>query len=122
MGLRAVIASAAAAALTAAGDIPVTITYRHTVTTYDPTTGTDTSVFTDYPITQVLLTKFSEFELGRNAGLQLTDQKALILQSKLSVTPSIQLDTIISGGKTYNIVNFNHDPAGATYTFQLRAP
>jgi hypothetical protein len=121
MSLRATIASAVSATFTALGDIPSSATYRRTVTTYDPTTGNNTSVNTDYTITAIF-TRFSELELGRNAGLQVTDQKMIVQQVSLSVTPSIQLDTVISGGKTYNLVNFNPDPAGATYTFQLRAP
>ena len=121
MGLRATFASAVSAAFTALGDIPTSVTYRRTVTTYDPTTGNNTSVNTDYTVSMIL-TRFSELELGRNAGLQVTDQKAIVQQASLIVTPNIQLDTVISGSKTYNMVNFNPDPAGATYTFQLRAP
>lgn len=121
MGLRNVFANAVGSIFAALDDIPSDVTYRRTTTVYDPSTGNNTSTNSDV-IIQAVLTRFSEMELGRNAGLQVTDTKAIIKQSSLAITPSIQLDTIINGGNTYNIVNFNPDPAGATYVFQLRAP
>ena len=121
MGLRATFASAVSAAFTALGDIPQSATYRRTTTTYDPTTGNNTSTNADTTVTAIF-TRFSEMEIGRAVGIQVTDVKMLLQQSSLAITPSIQLDTIINGGNTYNIVNFNPDPAGAMYVFQLRAP
>lgn len=122
MGIRAVFANAAATIFTALGDIPQSATYRRTTTTvYDPTTGNYTSTNSDTTISAIF-TRFSEMELGRSPALQLTDVKMILQQASLAITPSIQLDTIINGGNTYNIVNFNPDPAGATYVFQLRAP
>lgn len=121
MGLRAVFANAAATIFTALGDIPQSATYRRTTTVYDPTTGNNTSINSDTTVTAIF-TRFSEQELGRSAYLQITDVKMILQQASLAITPSIQLDTIINGGNTYNIVNFNPDPAGATYVFQLRAP
>ena len=121
MGLRATFASAVASAFTALGDIPLSTTYRRTVTTYVPSTGNNTSVDTDYTVSAVF-TRFSELEIGRTVGLQVSDVKMIIQTASLAVTPNIQTDTVVTAAKTYNIVNYNPDPAGATYTFQLRAP
>lgn len=121
MGLRAVFASAVASAFTALGDIPQSATYRRTTTTYVPSTGNNTSTNADTTITAIF-TRFNEIEIARTSGIQVTDIKALVQVASLAITPSIQLDTIINGGNTYNVVNFNKDPAGAMYVFQLRAP
>lgn len=121
MGLRATFAAAVDSAFTALGDIPQSATYRRTTTVYDPATGNNTSTNADTTITAIF-TRFSELEIGRSAGLQVTDVKCLVRQASLAIIPSIQLDTVINGGKTYNLVNFNPDPAGAMYVIQLRAP
>jgi len=121
MSLRATIASAVGAAFTAVGDIAQTATYRRSTTTYVPSTGGTTATNSDTTITAIF-TRFSELEIQRSVGMQVTDQKMIVQQSSLTVTPNLQTDHIVYGGKTYNIVNFNPDPAGATYTFQLRAP
>jgi len=121
MGLRATFASAVSAAFTALGDIPQSATYRRTTTVYDPTTGNNTSTNSDTTVTAIF-TRYSQMELGQNVSLKVTDVKMILRQASIAITPSIQLDTVINGGNTYNIVNFNPDPAGATYVFQLRAP
>lgn len=121
MGLRGTIASVVSAAFTALGDIPSSATYRRTTTTYTPSTGAATQVNSDTAITAVF-TKFSELELGRNAGLQVTDVKMILQQSSLAITPNIQTDLVVYGSKTYNLVHFDPDPSAAIWVVQLRAP
>ncbi len=121
MGLRSVFANAAAAAFTAVGDIATTVTYRRSVTTYVPSTGANSVVNTDYTVSSILV-KYSEAELTLDPSLKVSDQKMIVQQASLAVTPSTQTDTVIAHGKTYKVVNYVPDPAGATYTVQLRAP
>lgn len=121
MGLRGTIAAAVNSAFVSLGDIPSSATYRRTVTTYVPSTGDSTTTVTDTVLPVVFL-RFTEIELARIVGLQVTDRKAILKQSDLAITPNIPTDTIIDGTRSYNIVSFNPDPAAATWTLQLRAP
>ena len=121
MGLSATIGRAVGSAFTALGDLVKTATYRRTSSSYDPATGANTVTNSDTSVSAVF-TKFTELEIQRSTGMQVTDVKMTIQQSAITVTPSTQTDRVLYGGKTYAIVNFTPDPAGATFTLQLRAP
>jgi hypothetical protein len=122
MGLRGTIAAAVNSAFLALGDIPTSATYRRTTTVYVPATGTNTSTNADTLLAKVIFLRFTELELSNNVGLQISDVKMIVQQSSLNVSPNIALDTVVTTAKTYNIVNFNPDPSGAIWTFQLRSP
>lgn len=121
MSLRASLAKATAAAFTAVGDIATTSTYRRSTTAYVPATGLTTTTNVDTTISAIF-TRFSELEVARTAGMQVTDVKMIVQKVALTITPNLQTDHVIYSGKTYNLVNYNPDPSGAIYTFQLRAP
>lgn len=121
MGLRATLASAVSAAFTALGDIPLSVTYRRTSSSYNTATGSNTVTNTDYTITKAVLTRYENMEIDKVTVLG-SDLKLIFQTSGLSVTPNIATDIVIASGKTYNIVRVNKDPAGATYSLQLRSP
>lgn len=121
MGLRSVFANAAETIFTALGDVPVSTVYRRTVMTYNPDTGDNTVVQTD-TTSQAIFLRFNEIEVARTVGLQATDVKMIVKIASMTVVPDIQIDTIVTAAKTYNIVSYNQDPAGAIYILQLRAP
>ena len=120
MSLRDTIAKAAKTAFNAIGDIKETATYRRTVSVYNPSTGTNTLTNTDYPLS-VVFTRFENLEIDKNV-VQVFDVKMLVLVDSMSVVPNTATDKVIRGGKTYNVLKWNTDPANAVYTVQLRAP
>lgn len=122
MSLRDTIAKGVANAFKALDDIPETATYRRTTTVYDPQTGTSTTTTEDLS-PQVIFTSYQNFEIDRVAVLS-TDVKAIIQQAALSdFTPTAATDQIIRfNGETFNVLRYSADPAGATFSIQLRAP
>lgn len=117
---RSTIVAAVATAFTAIGNIPESVTYRRTSSSYNTATGTNTITNTDYTIS-VVFSKYNNFEIDKQVVLA-TDIKALFKQSSLSITPNVATDKIIRSSKTYTILNIGQDPAAATYTLQLRSP
>jgi hypothetical protein len=51
--------------------------------------------------------------------VQVMDRQVIILGGSLSVVPQSG-DLVVSEGKQYTIIHVNRDPAGATYTCQVR--
>lgn len=121
MSLRATIAKAVDSAFTAAGDIPQSVIYRRNIVTYDPSTGNSTVVENDTAV-NAIFTRFNEIEVARTVGLQITDVKMIVQVKSMTIVPSIQIDTVVTPTKTYNIINYNVDPSGSIYMIQLRAP
>jgi len=90
-----------------------TLTYTAIETDYDPVEGTETVTETDYTFDGVL-DDYSAYEL-QNSLIEGGDKKVTVIAQSLEVTP--QQDDKIEG---YKIINIDPDPAGATYTIQVR--
>ena len=122
MGLRDTIAKGVNSVFTALGDIPETATYRRQSSAYDPSTGVNSQIDTDFTL-PVIFTSYQNFEIDRVAILS-TDVKAIVKQEDMGTTiPSSTTDKIIrSNGEVFHVLRYSEDPAGATYTIQLRKP
>ena len=121
MGIRkASIQRAVDSAFKALGDIPEGAILRRTTSTYSPATGDRTTSTTDYAITKAVFVRFEQFEIDKIFILS-TDVKLIIRQNEIAVAPS-NTDTIIRGGKVYNIVRSEADPSDSIYILQLRSP
>ena len=59
-------------------------------------------------------------EMISGGVVEKNDQKILILQDSLDVTPSTD-DEITVNGDTYTVIDFEQDPAGALWEVQARA-
>lgn len=124
MGLRATIVGAVSSAFKAVGDIAETCTYRRTSSTYNPATGANVITNTDYTILRAIYSKYESFEIDKVVVLG-SDVKMIVQKSELGTTvPNLATDKLLrtSDSKTYNIIRVSQDPAGATYTIQLRSP
>lgn len=117
---KATIAKAVSSAFKVLGDIPEAAILRRTTSSYDTSTGDNTTSTSDYNISKAIFTKFESFEVDKVVVLA-SDVKLIIQQSELTVTPSLASDTIIRGGRAFNILRVGQDPADATYSMQLRA-
>ena len=113
--------AAVASAFKVLGDIPESITYRRSTNTYVPSTGVNTVVNSDTTVTDAVFTSYENFEVDKVSVLS-TDVKMIVQQDSLGLTPNIATDIILRGTKVYNIIRVKQDPAGATYTIQLRSP
>lgn len=120
---RSTIVKAVTSAFKALGEIPESVTYRRTASAYNPATGTVVATNTDYVLSKMIFTRFENFEVDKQLVLA-SDVKAIIQQSELSIVPSTATDKVVRtrDGKIYNILRVSQDPAGATYTLQLRSP
>lgn len=58
-------------------------------------------------------------QVSEALGILRTDIKLTALQSEVSGQPKID-DTIERGGARYRIINVGQDPAGASYSLQIR--
>jgi hypothetical protein len=119
MGLRATIAGAVDSAFKALGDIPQNVTFRRISKTYSPTTGTWTDTNSDSTV-QAVLTSYAGYEIDKVVVL-VSDRKLIAKQSSFSVVPNVTSDRILVGSTVFNIIRVVQDPAGATYTLQLRS-
>lgn len=121
MGLsRATLAKVVSAAFNALGDIPESVVYRRTSSSYVPSTGTNTITNTNYTI-DAIFTSFQSVEIDRVAVLA-SDLKMILEQSELTITPNLATDKVVRNSQTFNILRIFQDPTGATWTLQLRAP
>jgi len=120
MGLRrATIAKIVTTAFNVLGDIPETVTYRRSTSTYVPSTGTNTVVNTDTSVSMVF-TSYNAYEIDR-VNITALDIKGLMESRLISVTPNVTTDKIVRSSKVYNILSVKLDPSNSLYTFQLRA-
>lgn len=118
MGLRSTIDKAVGTAFKAAGDIPKTLTYHSiTIGAYNPATGT-TSTTTATHSVQYIRQDYSAIEIDGEV-VKPYDKRVILRQSTLPVTPKLT-DTVVIDAVTWNVVNFEQDPAGATWVLQLR--
>lgn len=118
MGLRTTIDKAVGTAFKAAGDIPIAVTYNSiTIGAYNPATGTTSTTTASHPV-EAIRDDYKAYEIDGEA-IKPFDKRILIRQSKLPVTPKLT-DTVVIDAVTWNVVNFEQDPAGATWILQLR--
>jgi len=121
MGLKATIEAAVKAGFAALDDIPEAVTYRSyaSASTYDPSTGTVTRTETSLTV----LVIFMEYNKRDIDGVQIQahDQKALIRQAALSVTPSLNDRIERSTGKLWEVISISEDPAHVTWELQVRS-
>jgi hypothetical protein len=119
MGLRETIAKAVDSAWAAIGDIPEDATFRRVSKTYSPATGQWVDSNTDYTV-PIVFTRFEAMELDK-VYVFAVDLKAIIKQNDMPVVPNTSSDRVVRNGTIYNVVRVFQDPAGATYTLQLRS-
>ena len=121
MGLKSTIESAVKAGFAALGDIVETVTYKSYASTssYNPDTGTVTRTETSLTVGVV----FMEYNKRDIDGVQIQahDQRVLIRQAALSVTPSLNDRIVRSTGKIWEIISVGEDPAHATWDLQVRS-
>lgn len=120
MSLRAIIANGVDAAWAGLGDIPQPITLRRVSSTYNPSTGTSTTTNTDYLIAKGILTKYAEFEVDK-VSVMSTDRKLILRKKDVTIVLNTSSDRVLIGTTVFNIIRVTEDPAGATYTVQLRS-
>lgn len=127
MGLSDVFASGVDAIFTALGDIPVSVTYKSLVATYNPATRVTTfasasvstyAVLDEYGAVEL---RFAE-RLSDDQTIIGTDKKCMIKASALSAITPRTLDTITINSVAWQVKAIKIDPAGAMYTFQIRRP
>ena len=125
MGLRATVASAVKAAITAAGDIPESATYRYYTSEnppYQPEEGYVFNPYEDFTLT-MLFASYLEKEIDNSVILR-TDMRCVIVATEFtdnSITPKIS-DKIIKDSEAWEIINIFLDPTESVYILQLRRP
>lgn len=119
MGLRATIATALGAGFTALGDIKKTMSYKAfgASSSYNPDTSALTTVETTTTITGVV-SQYDKREID-GESIRPNDQKILLQQSLLSAAPTIN-DRVVIDGISWAVIDMRQDPAGATWTLQVR--
>lgn len=115
--MRAAIQAAVGAAFAAMSDLKTSVTYRRGAGSYSPTTGQVTPGAT----THTVLGIFFDFESNQidNVAIRATDKQFLFEASQIAFEPSLT-DKIQSGSTVWEIKNLSKDPAGATWTLQIR--
>ncbi len=99
-------------------------TYRQvTSDTYDPATGTNTKIFTDYSIEGWLdnpnsTDKYIKYRI-LNTDIDTFDIRFSLLQSVLSIPPIVN-DVLQVDSIDYLISGVDYDPVGATWTLDLK--
>ena len=120
MGLQATFQSASAAIMSAFGDVAYSNIAYHSLGTfsYNTTTGgmtesgdVDTTIKTIFDETK------SEEIQGRD--ILMTDQKLLVANLDISVTPKVG-DYVTIDSKRWNVIDFIVDPALALYEIFVR--
>jgi len=121
MGLKETIAGAVSAGFTALGNLVESVTYKAQGATsaYDVTSGT-------YLRSETLLTAsglFLEYQKREVDGEQIKphDQRFLIQQASLTVTPTLQDRILRADGKHWEVIAVKQDPAHVTWELQVRA-
>lgn len=122
MGLRSVIASAVASGVAALGDLRTSVGYyQPSANTYDPSTGATTRTETVQTIPDAILTSYKQSDIDGDRVLE-TDRKLIIQTSRLAAEPRKGEDQVDIAGTRWRVQDWKTDPAGATYTIQLRLP
>lgn len=104
-----------------------TLTYHKFTTAgaYNPVTGNVSNVYTQYTITDAILTsfKFREIQVQNQSSanqIESSDQKLLIPYLSLQITAGLE-DYVTISGEKWDIIRIFKDPTGvALHTFQIR--
>lgn len=124
MGLSDTIADAVVTAIDAVGDIAKLIIYTEVrESVYDPSNGEVISTKTNHSIKVIVSTpKNEKYKSGIASGNKLpkvykttSDLEIMFASKSLPVVPKSN-DTVTLDGKTYQIVDIDTDPAGASFT------
>lgn len=118
--MRALIARAVGAGMTALGDIKESITYKSysASSSYDADSGTVTRTETSTTLSGVFM-DYTNREIDGEV-IRPRDQKFLFRQALLAVAPTLN-DRIVRSGKTWEVFGVEQDPAAATWTLQVRS-
>jgi len=121
MGIREAFKNAAVAAYKVISDLlePVTFKYIEANSTYSITTGIVTDRVSEYSV-DMLISQWSANEVDGKTILAF-DMKAEIPVENLVPTPNLKCKVTRSDGIDYDIKKIGTDPAGAIWTFNLRA-
>lgn len=120
MGLKSTFQNAAQSIISAFGDVSYTNLAYHSLGTfgYDPATGGNTeSGGSDVTITAIPDAVSSRDVQDRD--ILMTDQKLLVANKDISVTPKVGDYTTIDGNR-WNVLDWITDPAEALYEIFIR--
>lgn len=121
MGLRSDILAAVSEAFDSdlADAVATFMGSRVTPGTYDPVTETTVGGGT---VTYSGRGVFADYDLAIVNGIQIVagDLSLTALQPEVTDTPKVD-DKIVWSGATYRVVSVGQDPAGATWSVQLRS-
>ena len=120
MGLKSTFQNAAETIINAFGDIRHTTIAYHSLGTmsYNATLGTMTETG-DSDITTTAIFDEVKSEEVQDRDVLMTDQKLLVANNDISVTPKVG-DYVTISGDRYNVVDWLTDPAEALYTLFVR--
>ena len=111
--------AAAAAAVSAVGDVATTISYtRKSGGSYNATTGALTVTSTTESVSGVVM-DYSDRELN-NQSIAVGDRKVLIPGNNFTAITPETGDEMTIGGETYVVIRASVDAAGALWTLQAR--
>ena len=124
MGLRDTFKNAADTAITVFGDVAETAWYyQEGSAIYNVSTGNVSSIDSRYMISAIF-SKYKSSEIDNSAILP-TDLKMTIAQKKFTPVPH-QHDYLEKlenyASVRYEVMDYQQDPAGATWVIQLRKP
>ena len=117
MSLRELVQANVTTAFKELGDLKSSGTYTSSGGTYDPSTGT-VSTGTTYSFTDGVVTVYGSMEIDNTTVLR-TDRKLILNATGLGFNPAIS-GTVTINSSDFKVVSVRSDPAGATYTLQLR--
>lgn len=119
MGLKAVVARAALAAFTAAGDLVTSSTYTQvTPGAYDPATDAQADVVVTFTIEMGVLAREKTRETDNKVLSQRT--QFIVPALLMEVVPQVT-DRILIKGELYEVNDIKYTPGDPIYTFFIRA-
>lgn len=131
-GIRGIFKSAAKTITTAFGNVPLTVTYSRSTTTYNATTNTEDTTTTNYPNLKMFFMEVVEEQTGKAVSsfkdVKPTDVIGSIPVDNLNLIPyNTDIVTVTSPAtetayynKTFKVLDYNTDPAEAMYQIHLR--
>lgn len=122
MSLRATIKAAVKQAFIVTDDIPRQVTYHSQAgePVRDIDAGTSHLTVTDYVLKKVFIVRYTVKETDKDITLK-TDEKMIIFQDDLAVTPK-NADTLSDdNGAVWEIIEFDQDPARVIWIVRVRS-
>lgn len=116
--MRALVSSLVGLGFDIIGDIAESGKLTRNASVYDEETGTVTSTPTDYPIEQIIETRFKATELGGDVDLK-TDAKFIIYSEQLTTTPEEDDKIIYDSGEVWNVKKLMSVPGKSVWILHV---